>query len=103
MRFRDFLLKPELLRAISDLGFEHPSEGTRLSHRPPTGFTQLQRAKSVGELHRRQVTRRRALCAVASRRRSFLVRRALRRQPFISLLGAVLTQWTRVGGFAPFG
>jgi hypothetical protein len=24
---RDFLLKPELLRAISDLGFEHPSEG----------------------------------------------------------------------------
>lgn len=27
--FRDFLLKPELLRAISDLGFEHPSEGGR--------------------------------------------------------------------------
>lgn len=26
-RHRDFLLKPELLRAISDLGFEHPSEG----------------------------------------------------------------------------
>jgi ATP-dependent RNA helicase UAP56/SUB2 len=25
--FRDFLLKPELLRAISDCGFEHPSEG----------------------------------------------------------------------------
>ena len=24
---RDFLLKQELLRAISDLGFEHPSEG----------------------------------------------------------------------------
>lgn len=24
---RDFLLKPELLRSISDLGFEHPSEG----------------------------------------------------------------------------
>ena len=24
--FRDFLLKPELLRAISDCGFEHPSE-----------------------------------------------------------------------------
>jgi ATP-dependent RNA helicase UAP56/SUB2 len=24
--FRDFLLKPELLRSISDLGFEHPSE-----------------------------------------------------------------------------
>src|SRR6266571_9532200 len=27
LTFRDFLLKPELLRAISDLGFEHPSEG----------------------------------------------------------------------------
>lgn len=26
--FRDFLLKPELLRAIGDCGFEHPSEGT---------------------------------------------------------------------------
>lgn len=25
--FKDFLLKPELLRAISDCGFEHPSEG----------------------------------------------------------------------------
>lgn len=27
--FRDFLLKPELLRAIVDCGFEHPSEGNR--------------------------------------------------------------------------
>jgi ATP-dependent RNA helicase UAP56/SUB2 len=26
--FREFLLKPELLRAIADCGFEHPSEGT---------------------------------------------------------------------------
>jgi len=25
--FRDFLLKPQLLRAIGDCGFEHPSEG----------------------------------------------------------------------------
>lgn len=25
--FRDFLLKPELLRAITDCGFEHPSGG----------------------------------------------------------------------------
>ncbi|CAL5395472.1 unnamed protein product [Camellia sinensis] len=25
--FRDFLLKPELLRTIMDSGFEHPSEG----------------------------------------------------------------------------
>ena len=29
--FRDFLLKPELLRAIADCGFEHPSEGSSLS------------------------------------------------------------------------
>jgi hypothetical protein len=29
--FRDFLLKPELLRAIVDCGFEHPSEGLFLS------------------------------------------------------------------------
>lgn len=27
--FRDFLLKPEELRAIVDCGFEHPSEGKR--------------------------------------------------------------------------
>jgi len=27
--FRDFLLKPELLRSIADCGFEHPSEGKR--------------------------------------------------------------------------
>ena len=25
--FKDFLLKPELIRAIVDCGFEHPSEG----------------------------------------------------------------------------
>jgi ATP-dependent RNA helicase UAP56/SUB2 len=24
--FKDFLLKPELMRAITDCGFEHPSE-----------------------------------------------------------------------------
>ena len=28
--FRDFLLKPELLRSIVDCGFEHPSEGKRV-------------------------------------------------------------------------
>jgi ATP-dependent RNA helicase UAP56/SUB2 len=27
--FSDFLLKPELLRAIGDCGFEHPSEGNK--------------------------------------------------------------------------
>ena len=25
--FKDFVLKPELLRAVVDCGFEHPSEG----------------------------------------------------------------------------
>ena len=30
--FRDFLLKPELLRAIVDCGFEHPSEGISTRH-----------------------------------------------------------------------
>ncbi len=25
--FRDFILKPEILRAVVDCGFEHPSEG----------------------------------------------------------------------------
>ncbi|KAL9661589.1 hypothetical protein QQ045_026413 [Rhodiola kirilowii] len=30
--FRDFLLKPELLRAIVDSGFEHPSEGNHFCH-----------------------------------------------------------------------
>jgi ATP-dependent RNA helicase UAP56/SUB2 len=28
--FRDFLLKPELLNAIGECGFEHPSEGVTL-------------------------------------------------------------------------
>ena len=33
--FKDFLLKPELLRAIQDCGFEHPSEGkTNLCFEP---------------------------------------------------------------------
>ena len=27
--FKDFLLKPELLRSIMDCGFEHPSEGKK--------------------------------------------------------------------------
>ncbi len=32
--FKDFLLKPELLRAIQDCGFEHPSEGAPGPARP---------------------------------------------------------------------
>ena len=39
--FRDFLLKPELLRAIVDCGFEHPSEGTRAD----LSFCQVLRSK----------------------------------------------------------
>lgn len=30
--FKDFLLKPELLRAIMDCGFEHPSEGILIKY-----------------------------------------------------------------------
>lgn len=36
--FRDFLLKPELLRAIVDCGFEHPSEGECLRMENGFGF-----------------------------------------------------------------
>ena len=32
--FRDFLLKSELLLAVTDCGFEHPSEGTTSSQPP---------------------------------------------------------------------
>lgn len=35
--FRDFLLKPELLRAIVDCGFEHPSEGGGCGGGGPSG------------------------------------------------------------------
>ena len=38
--FRDFLLKPELLRAITDCGFEHPSEGQSLSFTSITSVPQ---------------------------------------------------------------
>ena len=31
--FRDFLLKSELLLAVTDCGFEHPSEGTQTAAR----------------------------------------------------------------------
>jgi ATP-dependent RNA helicase UAP56/SUB2 len=40
--FRDFLLRPELLRAIVDCGFEHPSEGT-----PSPSYLLAQRNFSV--------------------------------------------------------
>ena len=37
--FRDLLLKPELLRAILDKGFEHPSEGEHLPFFHSDGFS----------------------------------------------------------------
>lgn len=43
--FKDFLLKPELLRAIQDCGFEHPSEGAWCQAGPgraADGLAQLQ-------------------------------------------------------------
>ena len=41
--FRDFLLKPELLRAIVDCGFEHPSEGKfPVGHRVLIGALRIQ-------------------------------------------------------------
>jgi hypothetical protein len=39
--FRDFLLKPELLRAIVDCGFEHPSEGELGSYKKYKVFARL--------------------------------------------------------------
>jgi len=36
--FKDFLLKPEILRAIVDCGFEHPSEGARRAARTRTAW-----------------------------------------------------------------
>ena len=44
--FRDFLLKAELLKAISDCGFEHPSEGKRARSNAPT-LTPLQCSTSA--------------------------------------------------------
>ena len=35
--FKDFLLKPELIRAIVDCGFEHPSEGKDAPRRDTSG------------------------------------------------------------------
>lgn len=37
--FRDFLLKPEILRAIVDCGFEHPSEGKITATAPRAKLT----------------------------------------------------------------
>ena len=44
--FRDFLLKPELLRAIVDCGFEHPSEGKFLPSNSRAPFTRPLHARN---------------------------------------------------------
>ena len=60
--FRDFLLKPELLRAIVDCGFEHPSEGEKsVSVSLSRFFSSIRRE--------RERERERAFERVAARRR----------------------------------
>ncbi|TYJ39563.1 hypothetical protein E1A91_A04G078000v1 [Gossypium mustelinum] len=50
--FRDFLLKPELLRSIVDSGFKHPSEGCRFWGKWSCSMFLLQRLhKSFHEVH----------------------------------------------------
>ena len=46
--FRDFLLKPELLRAIVDCGFEHPSEGETRENRRSCGFVTPANSRHFG-------------------------------------------------------
>ncbi|GFP88982.1 dead-box ATP-dependent RNA helicase 56 [Phtheirospermum japonicum] len=46
--FGDFLLKPELLRAIVDSGFEHPSEGKILCVVNPTSVVKSSENSSIG-------------------------------------------------------
>ena len=43
--FRDFLLKPELLRAIVDCGFEHPSEGEKSVSVSLSRFSSIRRER----------------------------------------------------------
>ena len=62
--FRDFLLKPELLRAIVDCGFEHPSEGEKsVSVSLSRFFSSIRRERE------RERERERAFERVAARRR----------------------------------
>ena len=59
--FRDFLLKPELLRAIVDCGFEHPSEGEKSVSVSLSRFSSIRRE--------RERERESAFERVAARRR----------------------------------
>jgi hypothetical protein len=58
--FKDFLLKPELLRAVTDCGFEHPSEGI-ISTSDPFFFSPRARR---GSARRRQTFVRHRICCV---------------------------------------
>ena len=61
--FRDFLLKPELLRAIVDCGFEHPSEGEKSVSVSLSRFSSIRRERERGRERERVFER------VAARRR----------------------------------
>ncbi|KAL1536425.1 SWI/SNF complex subunit SWI3C-like isoform X2 [Salvia divinorum] len=50
--FRDFLLKPELLRAIVDSGFEHPSEEARASWRKQKKDNSVARKSKLKDSYR---------------------------------------------------
>ena len=63
--FRDFLLKPELLRAIVDCGFEHPSEGEKSVSVSLSRFSRIRREREK----ERKKERKRAFERVAARRR----------------------------------
>ena len=57
--FRDFLLKPELLRAIVDCGFEHPSEGEKSVSVSLSRFSSIRRERLKERKRERIRTRRR--------------------------------------------
>ena len=48
--FKDFLLKPELIRAIVDCGFEHPSEGEDATQQDTSGGVAHDTVASVQDL-----------------------------------------------------
>ena len=55
--FKDFLLKPELIRAIVDCGFEHPSEGACEICRHPCPLRQCLCNLHVGRAYLLRVPR----------------------------------------------
>tara|TARA_B100000405_G_scaffold28246_1_gene20119 strand:+ start:184 stop:888 length:705 start_codon:yes stop_codon:yes gene_type:complete len=57
--FRDFLLKPELLRAIVDCGFEHPSEGEKSVSVSLSRFSSIRREREREKERKRESIRTR--------------------------------------------